>query len=268
MKKKVKQKKENGERWLLTYSDMITLLLALFIVLYAISNVDTAKYHSLAEALNQSMGDGNGTSIFDGKGGILDQNGNTIKENTNGSKNSTPTPAPTTAGGEGKGSINSQEDMKNLMGGINSILNNLNISDSAGTGISDRGLTITFSNDVFYDSGKADLKEDLKKGLEQISVLLNRVDNPIVVEGYSDNIPISGNSTFSSNWALSAVRAANVADYLVDVQHINGNRVSATGYGEYHPKASNLTAEGRMKNRRVELTVTYNNVNKTPAQTQ
>ncbi len=249
MKKKVKQKKENSERWLLTYADMITLLLALFIVLYAISNVDQSKYHQLAEALNQSLGDGNGLSVFDGKAGVLDNNGNTIKEN-----NSPSTPAPT--GGAGT-TLTTKEDMKNLAKGVNSILDNLHMTDASGTVITDRGLTVTFSNDVFFDSGKADLKDDLKKGLAQISVLLNRVDNPIVVEGYTDNIPISAQNLYSSNWLLSAARAANVVEFLVDEEKMNGNRVAAAGYGEYHPKASNSTDDGRKKNRRVELTVLY-----------
>lgn len=230
---------------------MITLLLALFIVLYAISNVDTAKYHQLAEAFNSSLGDGNGASVFDGKPGVLDNNGQTINENPNAA-----TPAPTGGAGD---TLSTKEDMKNLEEGIDSILGNLNISDAAGTGITERGLTITFSNDVFFDSGKADLKDDLKKGLAQISVLLSRVDNPIVIEGYTDNIPISkvNANLYSSNWQLSAARAANVAEFLVTNQHLGGNRLAAVGYGEYHPKSTNDTSEGRLKNRRVDLTVMY-----------
>lgn len=255
MKKKVKQKKENSERWLLTYADMITLLLALFIVLYAISNVDSAKYHSLAEALNDSLGDGKGLNVFDGKPGMLD-GGQTVNEDGT-------IQMPT---GGATGTLVTKEDMSNLEKGINSILENLNISDGAGTGITNRGLTITFSNDVFFDSGKAELKEDLKKGLLQMAVLLNRVDNPIVIEGYTDNIPISSGNIYTTNWLLSAARAANVVEFLVKNANVDGNRLSAAGYGEYHPKAPNKTEADRMKNRRVELTVLYSNAGTRPTQ--
>ncbi len=249
MKKKVKQKKENGERWLLTYADMITLLLALFIVLYAISNVDQAKFHSLAEALNQSLGDGNGTGVFDGNDGILDGNGNTIHDYPY-----IPTPAPNS----GKTTIGSKDEMKNLEEGVDNIIDDLNITDAVGTGITDRGLTITFSNDALFDSGSATLKQDLMKGLETISKFLNRVNNAILIEGYTDNIPLSSTSIYSSNWQLSAARSANVAEFLAK-KDIAGDRLSPVGYGEYHPKATNSTVEGRKKNRRVEITVLYGN---------
>lgn len=254
MKKKVKQKKENSERWLLTYADMITLLLALFIVLYAISNVDSAKYHSLAEALNESLGDGRGLSVFDGSAGMFDGEGKDIQIGPNTGE---VTPSPTNIP---QGTLNTKEDMEHLEEGVNSVIDDLKIEDFAITEISDRGLTITFSNDVFFDSGKADLHVDLKKGLAQISVLLKRIDNSIFIEGYTDDVPISSSNIYSSNWQLSAARAANVAEFLAKQEMIDGERLSAVGYGEYHPKASNHTVEGRQKNRRVEITILYDSI--------
>lgn len=100
----------------------------------------------------------------------------------------------------------------------------------------------------------------MKKGLSQIARLLNKVNNPIVIEGYTDNIPISKSNTYSSNWQLSAARAANVAEYLSEVENVDGTRISAIGFGEYRPTASNATVEGRNKNRRVDITVLYNDV--------
>lgn len=261
MKKKSKPKKDNSERWLLTYSDMITLLLALFILLYGMSTVDQAKYEELAVSLNQSLGDGKGASIFDGKSGILNNNGNSIRQNNKGTGNGNSgvaavsgTPAPTNAA---ENKLTTQEQMNELQNGINNILNNLDVTDSAGTAIEDRGLTITLAEDAFFDSGKAGLNEKMKEGLRQIAKLLNRVSNPIIIEGHTDNVPIKS-SNYSSNWQLSGARAASVAEFLVDSEGVNGARVSPVGYGEFRPVASNKTAEGRKKNRRVEITVLYN----------
>jgi chemotaxis protein MotB len=118
---------------------------------------------------------------------------------------------------------------------------------------------ITFSNDVFFDSGDDTLKGDMKKGLDKLSVLLNRIDNTIVVEGHTDNIPMNKSSSkFASNWQLSAARAANVVEYLVDNCKIDGTRISAVGYGEFHPKDTNQTEKGRSKNRRIDVVILYN----------
>lgn len=264
MKKKSKPKKENGERWLLTYSDMITLLLALFILLYGMSNTDAQKMEQLAAGLNQSLGDGNGISIFDGTEGIMDGAGNSISNpNETGGQTSTGTtltPGPTGTLNNTPATIETEQDMKTLAKGIDEILNEMGMGETAGTTIEERGLIITFADDVFFDSGKAELKSDMKKGLSQIATLLNRVDNPLVIEGYTDNNPISFSSTFSSNLQLSLVRAGVVAEYLIDIQEVDGARISAVGYGEYRPIASNDTQEGRNKNRRVTITVLYNEI--------
>jgi chemotaxis protein MotB len=267
MKKTHKAKKENGERWLLTYSDMITLLLALFILLYGMSTVDQSKYEQLASSLNQSLGDGKRTSIFDNSGGIMNNSGNSIMPNVNGNGTGkqgsatatiTPsasiTPVPSQAAGN---KLTTQDQMNSLQNGINDILNNLDVKDSAGTAIEDRGLTISLANDAFFASGKADLNAKMKKGLSQIAKLLNKVNNPIIIEGYTDNVPIKS-STYGSNWQLSGARSTAVAEFLADKQHVDGTRISAVGYGQYRPLVSNKTAAGRKKNRRVEITILYN----------
>lgn len=267
MKKTQKPKKENGERWLLTYSDMITLLLALFILLYGMSSVDQSKYEQLATSLNQSLGDGKRTSIFDNSGGLMDNSGNSIMQNVNGNgtgkqgsasasitPSATVTPALTQAASN---KLTNEEQMNSLKKGINDILDNLDVKDSAGTAIEDRGLTISLANDAFFASGKADLNAKIKKGLSQIAKLLNKVSNPIIIEGYTDNIPIQS-SQYASNWQLSGARSTSVAEFLVDKQDVDGTRISAVGYGQYRPIASNKTAAGRKKNRRVEITVLYN----------
>ena len=262
MKLKQKQKKENSERWLLTYADLITLLLALFILLFAISNVDKEKYDELSASLSSSMGGGAG--VLEGSNGVLESKGDSVVDLP--TKAPTATPKPTKGAsktGKGDGeiaeSITTQQDMKKFEQYINTILKDAGIESSTSTSMVDTGLVISFTNDVFFDSGQDELKLEMKKGLSEIATMLNKIDNSIVIEGHTDNVPIVQNSVFPSNWQLSAARAANVAQYLVDHEKVDGSRISAVGYGEYRPVASNNTMAGRSKNRRVDLIVLYDN---------
>lgn len=120
----------------------------------------------------------------------------------------------------------------------------------------ERGLVITFVSEVLFDSGKAKLRGDALEKINKVSSVLNTTvrDLNVGVEGHTDNVPIKY-SHWTSNWELSSARAMSVLHYLVDSQDVAPQRLSATGYGEYHPVASNDTAEGRQKNRRVEIVI-------------
>lgn len=264
MKMKPKPKKENSERWLLTYSDLITLLVALFILMYAMSSVDKEKYEQLSQSLNESMGQG--ASVIDGSGastGVLPEDGNSVVDvkttpkPTSAPRKNTDTDTDTETTGDLSGNLSTEKEMQNLEAYVDNILKDLNIRSSVDTSIEERGLTITFKNDVFFDSGSDQLKDEMQKSLNQISTLLNRVDNSIVVEGHTDNVPIGANNKYASNWQLSAARAANVAQYLVEEDEVIGTRLSAVGYGEFRPITSNDTAKGRSQNRRVDIVILY-----------
>ncbi len=120
----------------------------------------------------------------------------------------------------------------------------------------ERGLVITFVSEVLFDSGKAKLREDALEKINKVSSVLNTTvrDLNVGVEGHTDNVPIKY-SGWKSNWELSSARAMSVLHHLVDSQGVAPQRLSATGYGEYHPVATNDTAEGRQKNRRVEIVI-------------
>ncbi len=119
----------------------------------------------------------------------------------------------------------------------------------------DRGLVIILSDDVLFDSGKAEMKKEARPILDDVaSVVKKKVpDKSIGVSGHTDNVPITY-SKWESNWELSTARATNVLHYL-ESKGISPKRLSATGYGEHRPIASNATAEGRAKNRRVEIVI-------------
>ena len=120
----------------------------------------------------------------------------------------------------------------------------------------DRGLVITFVAEVLFDSGKAKLRNDALGKLDKVSSVLNTTVNDlsIGIEGHTDNQPIKY-SNWKSNWELSTARAISVLHQLIDSGSVEPSRLSATGYGEYRPVASNDTSEGRQKNRRVELVI-------------
>jgi len=122
-----------------------------------------------------------------------------------------------------------------------------------------RGLVITFVSEVLFDSGKATLKEDAKGKIAKIADVLGTTvkDLKVGIEGHTDNVPIK-HSGWKSNWELSSARAMSVLHFLIDNEGLEPTRLSATGYGEFNPVASNETKEGRQKNRRVEIVILPN----------
>ena len=122
------------------------------------------------------------------------------------------------------------------------------------TKIEERGLVISFTDSIFFDSGTADVKEDYKRQLIEISRVLNKIDNYIRVEGHTDRVVIKAH-LFNSNWQLSAVRAANVVEIFINQCGINSNKLSAIGYGEFRPIQTNDTEAGRAANRRVDIVI-------------
>jgi chemotaxis protein MotB len=129
-------------------------------------------------------------------------------------------------------------------------------SDKVSLTMEDRGLVITFLAEVLFDSGKADLKPDGMGMIKKVADVIKREasNNEIGVEGHTDNVPIT-HSLWKSNWELSTARATSVVHYLVNECGLRPNNISATGYGEYRPVASNNTKESRQANRRVEIVI-------------
>ncbi|NQT91048.1 MAG: OmpA family protein [Candidatus Omnitrophica bacterium] len=122
--------------------------------------------------------------------------------------------------------------------------------------MSDRGLVITFMAEVLFNSGKSKLSPEGMNMLNKVAKILKEEDinNDIGIEGHTDNVPIK-HSGWKSNWELSTARSTSVLHYLLDRCALSPEKLSATGYGEYRPVVSNATAEGREKNRRVEIII-------------
>jgi chemotaxis protein MotB len=243
-KKKHKHNDEHmDESWLVPYADLLTLVLALFIVLFAMSSVDAQKFQQLARAFNSTFTGGTGVLEYpsptpNGKVEQLDK----YKEHTS-------------LDTEEAQKQLEQQKLKEIQEKINSYIKENNLESKLKTTLTDEGLLITILNDIFFDSGKADIRNKDKKLAMEISELL--VMNPprnIIVSGHTDNVPIN-NAEYDSNWHLSVMRAVNFMKLLIDNEKLDPKVFSAKGFGEYNPVVSNDTKDGRQKNRRVEVLV-------------
>jgi chemotaxis protein MotB len=212
-------------RWLLTYADMITLLLALFIILFSISTINKVKLQRLVRDLG---------------GGFNSQD----------AINNPPNGLTTSA---------TKDDLQAMQQQLQSYITSQSLQKSVQTKITRDGkkreLVITLLSDKqLFDSGKADIKPFTKKILDEVYKQLKSRPNEVRVEGNTDNVPIS-NEQFPSNWELSAARATGVARYFVEDDGLNARRISALGYGEYRPKFPNDTDAHRASNRRVDVVI-------------
>ena len=250
----------NDERWLLTYADMITLLLALFIVLFAISTINQKKFLALALGLKEN---------FNPKPGLL-ANSNGLLKNaslapTAGQKltppiKSIPTTTTTIPGsqatnGSGPSTSVPISQLQQLQQQINNALAKQNLQAYVSLQTTTRGLVVQILADkVFFATGSADLGPIGDKVVDTVSTVLKTDTYNINVEGYTDNQPVIG-GVYSSNEELSAVRAVNVVLRLEKPDGLNPSRLSATGYGDTHPLAPNNSPQNMALNRRIDIVI-------------
>jgi chemotaxis protein MotB len=242
----------NHERWLVSYADFITLLFAFFVVLYASSQADKRKAAQVAAAIKgafQQMGVFTGTSPNDV--GIPGSPGVQPPELTN-----SPIKVIKVAGNSDKehGSIGLGVDVDNLRHELEDALGDQIRNHEVQMRVTPEGLVVSLREVGFFNSGEADLLEDGKATLTQIAGILSGKGFELRVEGHTDNVPIH-NSHFKSNWELSTARATEVVSLLIEERGIDPQLISAAGYSQYRPTASNDTTQGRAANRRVDLVV-------------
>lgn len=247
MAKKKKHEEHIDETWLIPYADMLTLLLALFIVLFAMSSIDAEKFKQMAVAFNQELKGGTGKKEF------LSETKPKTKENLTEEK------AQQTAQQqelEAQQKAKEMEELKQLQQQIESAISQNNLKLSLKTTLTERGLMVTIVDNALFDSGKADVKPSAGELAKQIAKLLKAaMPREVMISGHTDNVPIA-NSKYPSNWDLSAQRALNFMKVLLDSEpSLQRDKFSAIGYGEYRPVAKNDTEEGRAKNRRVEVLI-------------
>jgi chemotaxis protein MotB len=221
------------ETWLIPYADLLTLLLALFVILYASSNVDMQKLQEMQDAWVNEMNNGGGLSSF-------------MVVRT--------TPADETAPDESDEPMSEDQSLEELEAILKQMLADQGLQDQVNTSIDDRGLVISMNDAVLFDPGYAVIKDQYRDILVRIGETIDRLPNYIRVEGHTDDVPQSSEQ-FPSNWELSTGRATSVVRLFADYAEIAPEKLMAVGYGEWRPISDNLTPEGRSKNRRVDVII-------------
>lgn len=246
--KKEPEKHANHERWLVSYADFITLLFAVFVVLYAMGQSDKKKVEEVMQSLQQSFG-------------MTNAGAPTPKVNVIPSKALTVIPSITSeisiqpSGRQRSGAAKAraeEKDFRQIKATVEAYLIKQGAQNKVTLEITRRGLIVSLKEAGFFNSGQANIKPESYELINTIAEVMTQYNNPLRVEGHTDNIPIS-TAQFPSNWELSTSRATNGLKYLLKNFDVNSDKISATGYGEFRPIADNSTAEGRSKNRRVDL---------------
>ncbi|MDQ0916728.1 flagellar motor protein MotB [Paenibacillus sp. V4I5] len=256
-KKKHEDHEEHiDETWLIPYADLLTLLLALFIILFASSQVDSKKYDSIMRSLNNAFSGGEAPFAMSNLIPIDDAANSTKNNNKN--QNPPPKEESKTDSQLAAKLQKEEKDLKELKQSMDAYIKENNMSEQLTTKLDNEKLTITISDRALFDSGSATIKQESQKLAVSMSNLLgNYPGYEVEVAGHTDNIPIH-RADFETNWDLSAKRAVNFMKILLNNSKIEPASYSSVGFGEYRPITENDTTEGRAKNRRVEVSILRN----------
>ena len=240
-RKKKHEEHVNHERWVISYADFVTLLFAFFVVMFAVSQVDSKKVGRFTQSFNAAMQ----WDAIQGHGhGLLP-----------GDSQAAPPPAapastlePPSSDVDNGGRLALKQILEQRLGEA-AKLEGLTIEDIHGE------LILRLPEHLLFDNAQATLKPDGRKALEAVVDSLEGRAVSVRIEGHTDSMPIR-TSQFPTNWELSTARATACVRYMIETKRIAPERLSAAGYGQHHPVASNETTEGRARNRRVDIVIT------------
>ncbi|QUL54497.1 OmpA family protein [Paenibacillus tritici] len=280
--------KESRDRWMITYADLITLLLIFFVILYAMSSLDSQKYALVSGSLSDTFKSGG--SVLEGGNGVLEGNkGNSGQAVPNGQEDDGGTQG-AVSGGDGEGSATDsggssgdgtstgtsgqnsdtaghqpsarelafreqEAKLAALMGVITEYVEENNLGEQIFVADKPQGIAITLSDRFLFDAGQAELKSPAFPALRQLSGLFRGIGATVSIEGHTDNVPVTLRSVYTDNWDLSGARALSVLRFFLDNEGLSPDTFQYAGYADTRPAYDNTTAEGRQKNRRVELIV-------------
>jgi chemotaxis protein MotB len=230
-------KKGNHERWLLTYSDLITLLMIFFVVMYALSSLNAKKFQAVALSLSSAMG-GGGQAVMNEPGAsfVPGVTGSSLVK-------------------EIEMTLETEENsnLERIRKELQTYIDENGLNGKVTVNIEERGVVLSFQDVALYPLGSAQLTPDAKNLIGSIGLILKKAPHYLRVEGHTDDLPIN-TAQFPSNWELSVARATSVVQELIEL-NITPELLSAAGYGEFRPKVPNETAENRQQNRRVDIVV-------------
>ena len=244
MSSRAHKSRASHERWLVSYADFITLLFAFFVVLYAFAKADQKKQMEVSAAIDSSF---HSLGLFPGAMRLPD------KYATN-SPGADPLMTPADIVVSQNELTPARDRLDQTRRELEQSLSDQIAKHTISIHLGGDGLVISLREAGFFNSGTAIPQPGTLNTLRQIAASLSQTPYNVRVEGHTDNIPIH-NDNFDSNWELSSARATRIARMLLALHAIPPDRLSAAGYAEFHPIASNQTAAGRAENRRVDLVV-------------
>ncbi len=227
-RKKKHEEHENHERWLVSYADFITLLFAFFVVMYSISSVNEGKFRVVSQSIVEALNP------------MINMSATTLRFQP-----------------ENQGGPTSNLAISIDMQVYKKLSEAIQATDSKGrvkVAQGERGVTISITDTTLFKPGEAIVLSEASETLIRVASVLNDFPHQIRIEGHTDNMPIH-TKEFPTNWELSAARALNITRFLTEGGYLPAERLAASGYGEFHPIASNDTPEERSQNRRVELVI-------------
>lgn len=210
--------KDYLNRWVVSYADFVTMLLALFMVMWALSGAHNGKINSTTKSVQKAF------------------KTTTTTAQTNNLNGSVPTKL-------------SEQDII-----LKKLSQNQTLKNKTKLLKGDKGAIIRLNDKMLFSAGSAIIKPDVLSTLDDIAAELKTLNNHIIIEGHTDSTPIN-TTQFPSNWELSTARATNIINYLVSKQGLSPQKLSAVGYGEYMPIAPNTSYEGKSQNRRVDIII-------------
>jgi chemotaxis protein MotB len=270
-KKHVEEEHENHERWLVSYADMVTLLMCLFIVLYAISQVDRQKFAALASGLSASFGapitaeqnsaTGSDASVLQGLPAPVDIAAGVGRTTTSeGLSQQQVDAAAAQAAIQRSQRIQAEaqkvySQLAAARAAIDKALRDAGFAGAATYQIDERGLVVHIIADkVLFDAARADLRPAGARLLDAVAPVLQRLPNKLRVEGHANNVPVDPNGPWPSNWELSAYRATTVVRHLIG-DAVPQTRISAAGYSDTEPLVPYTNPNALTLNRRVDIVV-------------
>ncbi len=231
---------ENHERWLVSYADFITLLFAFFVVMYSISSINEGKYKILSDSLV----------------GAFNQPDRAIKPIPVGDERPLTTEPERPLDQDTPAGEDPSKALQEISDAVKAAFGDLIKSDQLTVRGNELWIEIELNSSLLFPSGDAIPNDTAFTIIEKVAKILAPYENPIHVEGFTDNLPIK-TAQFPTNWELSTARAASIVRMMA-MDGVNAGRLAAVGYGEFQPIADNATAEGRARNRRVVLVVSRN----------
>lgn len=250
-RREIKSSKNSGApKWMTTYSDMITLILVFFILLFSMSQIDMAKFDAISESFQNRM-------LFDFYPSPVPMENPTQssshKENGE-TSNEFETPTDLTEINDRDDIQNQEDTLQTLMEDIENYLDEHDLNNVISADRTERGVVLVLQELILFDPGQAELLPSGEHFLAEIGSFLTEIPHEIKVEGHTDNRPISS-YRYPSNWELSGARASSVVRYLVEGNNLDQSRFSIAGYSDIDPLVPNTDPENMSQNRRVEILI-------------